>query len=105
MLLSNQTVEEVARYLAEENARNEPAITVTYWFPAPNEVRLIHVDATAPPIDGVVKPFYFGAAPRDNIPFRSAVALIPLEQDDRHLNLPAEWGTWDNAVKWNWTGH
>ena len=105
MLLSNQTVEEVAHYLAEENIHNEPAIQKTYWFPASNEIRLVHVDSTAPPSSGTLQPFYFGSAPQDNIPFRSAVALIPPDQDDSKLSLPQEWGTWEDAITWEWTKH
>jgi len=88
-----------ASLLRKEAVESEPAILRAYLFPAPDEVRLIHVDSTIAPLPAgeSIAPFHFGAAPEYGIRLRSAVALIAPE-DDRSAPLPDGWGTWESAT-------
>ena len=97
---TTESVESVARRLTQDNIDAEPEILKSYWFPAENEVRLVHVDTLAAPSE-YVRPFYFGAAPQANIPYSSAVALILPENDqngENPLTPPDNWGGWEAAV-------
>jgi hypothetical protein len=92
-----QSIQEQARLLADENRRAEPTISKVYWFPHDAEVRLVELDDAAPRNDdGAVHPFYFHAAPQENLPAPSGVAIIRPDEFGR-LTLPSEWGDWDDA--------
>ena len=91
-------LEETAQQLISGNQQSDPDIEKTYWFPDISEVRLVHVYKTAlPNRDGQVRPFYFSAIPEQNILYRSAIALIRPEEDNKQLRLPEQWGAWHNA--------
>ncbi|HET6384179.1 MAG TPA: hypothetical protein VFJ58_12370 [Armatimonadota bacterium] len=91
-------LERAAHQLAEANGNADPAVSVVYWVPAPDEIRLVVVDSTvAPePAGERLAPFYFGADPVGGIDYRSAIILISPE-DDQHAPLPPEWGSWNAA--------
>lgn len=93
-----ETVEMVAHRLASEAAA-DPLILRTYWFPAENEVRLVYVDASAPPSQTVM-PFYFGTSKEQGIPYPSAAAVIRPEEEPGQpgeITPPLHWGTWADA--------
>lgn len=87
-----------AQELAEANGNSEPAISVVYWFPATDEIRLIAVDSTvASTRNGdAIAPFYFKANRQWGAPYPLAIALIHPE-DDHHAPLPNGWNSWDEA--------
>ncbi len=92
------SIQEIAQWLAAENAQAEPAITRIYLMPSQEEVRLVEVDTTvAPTPDGkFITPFYFAVDIESGIPYRSAIALIA-PKDEGHTPMPAGWGEWGDA--------
>ena len=48
--------------------------------------------------DNQVHPFYFRPSPQDGLPAPSSTAIIRPEEF-RHLALPKDWGSWDDAVE------
>ncbi len=97
MTVVMESIEEAARKLAEYNMEAAPETEAVYFFPHPDEIRLIETDPTTLS-DTEIVPYYFGASPASGIPFRSSVALIRPEEAF-HLPLPPGWGTWEDAVK------
>ena len=94
----NPVIERQARRLAEDNRRAEPDISRVFWFPSDADVRLIELTEQIPASeDGEVRPFYFRAAPADDLPAPSAIALIRAGEFGR-LRLPPQWGNWDDAT-------
>lgn len=95
----NPVIEQQARLLAADNRRSEPDITRVLWFPDDQEVRLVELTDQVPrSLDGEVHPFYFRAAPQDNLPAPSAIAMIRSDEVGG-LKLPTDWGDWDEAVE------
>ncbi len=92
-----ESIEEAARKLTDYNVEAAPETEAIYFFPHPDEIRLIETDPTTLP-DAEIIPYHFGASPQSGIPFRSSVALIRPEEAFR-LPLPPGWGTWEDAVK------
>ena len=90
-------VGQAARKMAAANVEAAPETKAVYMFPDEKEIRLIEIDPTTLPSAEVV-PYYFGAAPKSGIPFRSSVALIRPEEAFR-LAPPPGWGTWKDAVQ------
>jgi hypothetical protein len=97
MTVVMESIEDAARKLADYNVEAAPETEAIYFFPHPDEIRLIETDPTTLS-DTEIVPYYFGASPKSGIPFRSAVALIRPEEAFR-LPLPPGWGTWNDAVK------
>lgn len=93
---AEKTIRQAALELAQYNVESEPAITKIYLFPDENarQIRLVVVDPTTLPSKRV-EPFYFAAAPREDLPFASAVALIRPEEE-KLLDLPNGWN-WNEA--------
>ncbi len=90
-------IQAIARNLARSNAETEESIRAIYLFPNSEEIRLIEVDETTPPSDGI-NPFVFGPDRRHGLPYRMSIALIRPEEN-RVLSPPKEWGTWEDAVQ------
>ncbi len=89
--MKDQQIEVAAKRLAEENARFETTISRIYWFPDPEQIRLVEVDSEAIMTDDdAIMPFYFN--PVKDVPFPSGVALIHPEQVGKK-SLPSEWQT------------
>jgi len=90
-------IREQARMLARENKLSDPDITRVYWFPNPEEIRLIELETTMPrSMSDAVEPFYFPASVQYNVNSPSGIAMIrPSEY--RILSPPSGWGTWDEA--------
>jgi hypothetical protein len=96
--MSREIVERQARYLAADNYGVSPDIQRVYWFPDDDEVRLVEVTPQIPvSAEGEVRPFYFAPSPQDNLPSRSAMAMIQPEEFGK-LRLPDGWGDWNSAV-------
>ena len=90
-------VEQAARAMAAANVEAAPETEAIYFFPSDDEIRLIETDPTTlPSVEAV--PYYFAAAPKSGIPFRSSVALIRPEEAFR-LAPPPGWGTWEDAIQ------
>jgi hypothetical protein len=95
----NPVIERQARHLAEDNRRAEPDITRVFWFPDDAEVRLVELTDQVPANeDGAVHPFYFRAAPADDLPAPSAIAMIRAAELGQ-LRLPPQWGNWNDATE------
>ena len=94
---AQESVEESARKLADYNREAAPETEAIYFFPHPEEIRLIETDPTTLP-DAEIVPYHFGAAPKSGIPYRSSVALIRPDEAFR-LSPPRGWGKWEDAVK------
>ena len=88
----------MAETLAEDHRLADAATVAVLWFPHPNEVRIVSVQADVVPSPDGVKPFHFKASPLDGLPLRSAVALI-LPEERGSVCLPPDWGSWADAVE------
>ena len=93
------TIEEQAKYLANENRKADPSIREIYWFPHENEIHLVELTDEIPAaLNGNVEPFWFHPSPVDGLTAPSGIALIrPSEY--KKLNLPDTWPSWDDAKK------
>ena len=91
------SIRAAAQKLADYNLEAAPETEAIYLFPHPDEIRLIETDPTTLS-DAEIVPYYFGAAPKSGIPYRSLIALIRPDEAFR-LPLPLGWGTWEDAVK------
>lgn len=88
-----------ASELARANKQAEPAIEKVYWFPNDKEIRLVELEqTTVPALSGRVEPFFFGPSPQDGLTVPSGIAIIQT-QEFKKLELPQEWGTWNDAVE------
>ena len=96
-MVANTDAREMAKYLAEENRKDDPSVKRVVWFPDPSIVRLLVLSEDSPASDdGKVYAFYFRPSPKHNLPLPSGVAIIrPSEFGS--LKLPEEWGSWDKA--------
>lgn len=94
--MSNHTIEQVARRIAEENGRSESTISKIYWFPDKSQIRLVEVDMESiKSEDDSIRPFYFN--PVEGVPYPSGIALIHPDEDGRKA-LPKEWQVdWSQA--------
>ncbi|MEW6366475.1 MAG: hypothetical protein AB1714_17755 [Acidobacteriota bacterium] len=91
---------DVAILLARMHVQSAPEITEIYLFPsgpAREEIRLIEIDPTTTPSEGIT-PYYFKPDLANGIPYVSAIALIRPEERKR-LPLPRDWGSWQDAEK------
>ncbi len=60
---------------------------------------MLEVTEQVPPnADEELHPFYFRAAPKDDLPLPSAVVMIRAEEVGR-VKLPSGWGDWTDAVE------
>lgn len=96
----NPTIEAQARYLAASNKSLDQSIGKTFWFPHPDEVRLIFVtdEIARDPAETHVRPFYFRPAPQEGMPAPTASAIIAPDEMNA-LQLPDGWGDWNGAVE------
>ena len=93
------SVEEQAKHLALENKKADTDISEVYWFPHESEVRLVELQSSIPLNDeGEIHPFYFQAAPKRDLRWVTAIALIRPEEFKK-LKLPETWGEWEKAVR------
>jgi len=96
--MAREQVERQAKLLALDNRRAEPGIIKMYWFPDDEEVRLVGLLPSVPRTDnGSVQPYHFLANPAASLPAPSGIALIRPDEFGK-LELPAGWGSWDDAV-------
>ena len=96
-LTVNPIIKKQAIMLAKANKRAEPNITKVYWFPHNEEVRLVELENNVGHSrTKYVAPFYFDSSPEDELLAPSAIALIR-SNEFRKLQLPRDWGTWDDA--------
>jgi hypothetical protein len=92
-------IQEQARLLADDNRKAEPAITTVFWFPDPDEVRLVEVHSgIAATPEGPLHPFFFRESPDDNLPAPSGIVLVRPEEV-RQRELPEEWGSWEDGIE------
>ena len=94
-----QEIEQQARLLARDNRQADSDIVKVLWFPHESEVHLVELHKTIPSADvgdRIIRPFFFRASPRDQLPAPSGIALIRPEEEGQ-LELPSDWGTWDDA--------
>ena len=97
MPITEPSVEEQAKYLAEENRKADPSIQKVYWFPHAKEIRLVELTEEIPAaIDGEVRPFWFRPSPKDGLTAPSGIALIR-PGEFRKLKLPDDWPSWEEA--------
>ena len=94
---TEETIEAAARKLAAYNVEAAPETEAIYFFPHPEEIRLIETDPVTLS-DAEIIPYHFGPSPKNGIPFPSSVALIRPEEAF-YLPPPLGWGTWEDAVK------
>jgi len=96
---SQNGIRQQAELLAAENRHADPAIERVYWFPDPDEVRLVETTPDVPrSADMDAHPFYFRPAPQDNLYAPSAIVLIRPDEVQQ-VRLPASWGDWNDAVE------
>ena len=91
-------IRELAKQWVEESAPYDPDLRKAYLFPADDEMRMLYVDATAPPVreGDEIAPFYFKANPKLGYPFATASAVIRPEEAEV-LPAPRGWGDWSQA--------
>ena len=93
-------VRDVAIFLAKMHVQSAPEITEIYLFPSGpdrEEIRLVEIDPTTTPSEEIT-PYYFNPDPANGIQYVSAIALIRPEERKR-LQLPRDWGRWQDAEK------
>ncbi|HEY4329088.1 MAG TPA: hypothetical protein VGN88_05075 [Phycisphaerae bacterium] len=96
-MVANTDALEMAKYLAEENRKDDPSVKRVVWFPDGGFVRLVVLSEDSPiSDDGSLHPFYYRASPAHRLPLPSGVAIIRPDEYGK-LSLPADWGTWDTA--------
>lgn len=86
-----------AERLAEFNAQSEPNIKEIYLFPHSKEIRLVALDESTLP-DVKIAAFHFPAAPKSDINYPFAIALIRPEEKD-FIKPPRGWGHWVDAIR------
>lgn len=97
--MSITAIKEQASELARANKQAEPSIEKIYWFPSEEEIRLVELERmTVPALSGWVEPFFFGPSPKDGLMVPSGIAIIQADEFGK-LQLPQEWGTWNDAVE------
>jgi len=93
-----EDIKRQALLLARDNKKVEPEIQAIYWMPCETEVRLIEVQSNVVKcLSGAVEPFYFDPSPTDGLPAPSGIALIRPDEFGT-LNLPGNWGNWEDAL-------
>lgn len=101
-LKNGRTILEAAKTLASANREAEPTIVRTYHFPSETQIRLIHIDEEALPINEGedILAFYFSPDPLNGINYPCAIALVR-PGDERNHMPPTGWGNWSDAsVLW-----
>ena len=94
-----ESVEQQARFLAEDNRKAEPSIQKIYWFPHPDELRLVELlDEIPVSMDEQIHAFYFQPSPEDGLTIGSRIAMIRPEEFGK-ARLPRGWGEWSDAVE------
>ncbi len=94
---ASESVAAAARKLADYNIEVSPDLAGIYLFPSQDTVRLVILDPVTIPSEEMV-PYYFGAFPKGDVQFPSAVVVI-LPEEKFVLSPPPGWGTWDEAVQ------
>ena len=97
-MLTEISLHDAALRQVQRNVESEPAIEEAYLFPSTTEIRLIYVDATAPPLRSgeEIAPFYFSEDEANGVPYPLALTLIRPEEAGIGP-LPRGWGTWNDA--------
>jgi len=85
------------KIIAKANVEAEISISKVLQFPCEDEIRIIEIDATAPPSGEGIAPFYFKPSPQMNIAHPSGIALITPDEEGK-LPLPEGWGSWSDAI-------
>ncbi len=98
-----ESIEEEAKWLAQENKETNPDIQQVFWFPDKErkEIRLVEITelATYTIDEKEVYPFFFGPFSDDQVCIKHlmAIALIHPSSFKKKIELPENWGKWDNA--------
>jgi len=87
---------EQAKLLAMDSKSSDPHVVKVYWFPHDKEVHIIEINENTTPSGTSVTPFYFGPVPEEGLTTPSGIAIIKPEEY-RKLDLPSDWGTWDDG--------
>jgi hypothetical protein len=99
MAVTPDLIHEQAELVARENREGNPEIVKVYWFPSPDEVRLVETMRDLPVIEeDRIYPFYWPPRPEDGVLVWSGIALI-LPEEVGQVPLPPEWGRWEDAVE------
>ncbi|HET6387112.1 MAG TPA: hypothetical protein VFJ58_27305 [Armatimonadota bacterium] len=69
-----RSIEETAKYLASEHAKEDGGLEAVYWAPAEDEVHLLEVSSLVPDT-GEVLPFRFVSDPPD-VPYPTVIILL-----------------------------
>jgi hypothetical protein len=91
-----EKMREQAILLAMDSKSSDPNVVKVIWFPHEKEVHIIEINDNTTPSDTAVAPFYFGPVPEAGLTVPSGIAIIKPEEY-RKLDLPPDWGTWDDA--------
>jgi hypothetical protein len=91
-----EKMREQAKLLAMDGKSSDPYFVKVYWFPHEKEVHIIEINANTTPSENPVAPFYFGPVPEEGLIAPSGIAIIKPEEY-RILDLPSDWGTWDDG--------
>ncbi len=94
----SEAIFQQAKELARRNRALDSSLQEFYWIPDNKEVRLIEIEPNAIPSGDFLDPFYFAPIPEMGMLAPSGVALIRPDEV-RKLNLPDDWGSWDDAQK------
>lgn len=99
IVLDYPEIKKQALLLANEAKLADSSIVRFFWFPDAEQVRLLELSTNVSPAAGdEIEPVFFRPAPEHGIPALSGVAMIR-EDEYRAVNLPTDWGTWDDAVE------
>ncbi len=99
MAVTPDVIREQAELLARENREGNPEIEKIFWFSDVDEVRLVETMPDLPALeDERIYPFYFPPRPQEGVVVWSGIAVIRPDEV-RQVQLPPEWGCWDDAVE------
>lgn len=94
-----RSIEDQARYLAQENQEAYSELWGTLWFPDTTEIRILIITGESAPYEGdLINPFYFKPAPDFGLTAWTAVTLIRPEEVGK-LRLPDGWPDWSAAKR------
>ena len=96
-ITATETIREAAQKLADYNLEVSPDIAGIYLFRSDDTVRLVILDPVTIPSTEMV-PYYFGAFPKGDVQFPSAIAVIRPEEKVM-LSPPPGWGSWEAAIQ------
>jgi hypothetical protein len=87
-----------ARRIAQENFEFNSELVEAYWFPHPEEYRLVYVDPYVVPAEEKLPLFQFKLQDTPTHVATLMVAVIRPEEVGKLL-LPEGWGEWHNAKR------